>query len=94
MGSSTDTKTVAPRFYSTASLTTVATPTAAISWDAVGGVCSNVVRYLEVTYTLSTTLTIEVAAIKVVYGSLAASGTSTPSLLYSAVARNTVSYDH
>lgn len=88
VGGITDTKTVTPKFYSTSNLATAAVPTSAISWDGPSFTCSNMVRYLEVTYTLSSTLTIESASIKIVYGSL--TSTDAPSIVYSAVNRNTV----
>lgn len=85
--------TVTPKLYSTANLATEAAPTAALAWDGVN-TCSNIVRYLEVTYALSPTLAIDPTSVrvKVVYGILTDSATATPTLMYSAVARNTVNF--
>lgn len=90
LGTQTSNLTLAPTFYSdTALWTGVATPPV-ISWATGTLICSNMVKYLEVLYTFDSSLNLQTARARIVYGEYSAFATSFPVLVYTSAALHVV----
>lgn len=90
LGTQTSKLILDPTFYSdTALWTGVATPPV-ISWADGTKICSNMVKYLEVLYTFDSSLNLQTARARVVYGEYSDLATSFPVLVYTSAALHVV----
>lgn len=63
-----------------------------MSWNSLTLICSNMVKYFEVIFAFDSNLGLQTARTRIIYGEHAGAATAFPMQVYTAAARNIVTY--